>query len=144
MADNLQVEEVLAQFDKLHPEKMFGEINRRNAGCGALIKFLDESKSSVTAGEISRFMNVSTARVAVLLKKLEAKGLIVKETDPSDARVTAVRLSVKGRETAETMRTEFYSQVGLLIDSIGIERLNDFAKTLAEIQKIVKRPDIDI
>ena len=144
MADNLQVEEVLAQFDKLHPEKMFGEINRRNAGCGALIKFLDESKSSVTAGEISRFMNVSTARVAVLLKKLEAKGLIVKETDPSDARVTAVRLSVKGRETAEAMRAEFYSQVGLLIDSIGLERLNDFAKTLAEIQKIVKRPDIDI
>ena len=144
MADNLQVEEVLAQFDKLHPEKMFGEINRRNAGCGALIKFLDESKSSVTAGEISRFMNVSTARVAVLLKKLEAKGLIVKETDPSDARVTAVRLSVKGRETAEAMRAEFYSQVGLLIDSIGIERLNDFAKTLAEIQTIVKRPDIDI
>ncbi len=144
MADTRQVEEVLAQFDRLHPEKLFGEINKRNAGCGALIKFLEESKNSVTAGDISRFMNVSTARVAVLLKKLEAKGLIVKETDLSDARVTAVRLSSEGRAAAEKMRDALYSQVGLLIDRIGMERLSDFAKTLGEIQKIVKRPDIDL
>ena len=89
-------------------------------------------------------MNVSTARVAVLLKKLEAKGLIVKETDLSDARVTAVRLSAEGRAAAEKMRDALYSQVGLLIDRIGMERLSDFAKTLGEIQKIVKRPDIDL
>ena len=31
MADTRQVEEVLAQFDRLHPEKLFGEINKRNA-----------------------------------------------------------------------------------------------------------------
>ncbi|MGN1450749.1 MAG: MarR family winged helix-turn-helix transcriptional regulator [Eubacteriales bacterium] len=144
MADTWQVEEVLAQFDKLHPQLIFEEIYKRNAGCGALIKFLDESKKPVTAGDISRFMNVSTARVAVLLKKLEAKGLIVKETDLSDARVTAVRLSEEGRATAKAMRDALYSRIGLMIDRIGMERLNAFVETIGEIQKIVIRPDIGL
>ena len=59
--------------------------------CGerAILAFL-EQKNEVNAGDISSFLNVSTARIAVLLKNLEKKDLIKKSSSQTDKRKTIV------------------------------------------------------
>lgn len=83
-------------------------------------------------------MHVTTARVAVLLKKLEDQDLIVKYWDANDACVTIVRLSEKGRQKVEQMGEETYGKLGAVIDKIGMERLKEFIAISHGIKSVIK------
>lgn len=144
MATKEQIETVIKTFGDVHPAEFFKRMDETSAGIGAVLKLLHETESTVTAGKISSFMRVSTARVAVLLKKMEAKGLIIKETGATDARTTVVKLSVLGRETVEKMRADMYSQISTVIDKIGMERLEEFAAISKEIHSVIKGPSVEI
>lgn len=87
---------------------------------------------------------VSTARVAALLKKMAAKGLIIRTRSSRDARVTVVELTISGRNTVNAMREEMYRQMGRVIDVVGEERLMEFIDTAEEIQRIVKPPEFKL
>lgn len=141
MAALEDIERIASAMRQLHPMPFFQKFNESQAGIGAVMGFLDESKGSVTAGMIAEKLGVSTARVAVLLKKMAAKGLIVKERDAADGRVTIVRFSEAGEKTARAMKANLYSKVGEVIDRVGMERLLEFIAVAREISQIVPRPD---
>ena len=75
MATPEQIASILSQLVALHPADCFKPIDTANAGLGAVLRLLYLADQPVTAGTISEKLHVSTARVAVLLKKLVAKGL---------------------------------------------------------------------
>ena len=81
--------------------------------------------------------------MAVLLRKLEAKGLIVTGARASDARVTSVRLSEAGREAARQLRESLHEQIGYLADRLGEEKLVQFALTAREIQTALGEREIN-
>ena len=102
MATKSQIEMVLRELKKIHPPHPVGllqRIDETQEGVGAVLCLLHESDETVTAGRVSEVLGVSTARVAVLLKKMAAKRLITKGHDPADARVTVVSLTEQGRES---------------------------------------------
>lgn len=140
MATREQIETVAAVLQQIHPAPFFHKINQSQAGIGAVMRYLSETEGDVTAGSIADFMGVSTARVAVLLKKMAAKGLIVKAKNTADGRVTIVRLSDAGKQAAQSMQNSFYSRVGKVIDKIGMERMLEFLATAAEISQINPDP----
>ena len=70
MATPEQVASILSQLVALHPADCFKPIDAANAGLGAVLRLLYLADQPVTAGTISEKLHVSTARVAVLLKKL--------------------------------------------------------------------------
>ena len=144
MSTKEQIETMLKLLEDAHPGDFFKKMTETNAGIGAVLRYLHETNGTVTAGKISSFMNVSTARVAVLLKKMEAKGLIIRETGASDARTTVVKLSELGFETVKKIRTEMYSQLSNVIDKIGMERMMEFVSISKEIRLAVKEPSFDI
>lgn len=144
MATTEQIEQIVGALQAAHPRELFQTIDETQVGIGAVLRLLYESESTVTAGKIAEFMHVSTARVAVLLKKMTAKDLILKETDPGDARVTVVRLSECGRETIESMRREIYAQFGAVIDKVGMERMLEFVAISQDIQKALKDTHIQL
>lgn len=140
MATRAQIEMVLEEFKKVHPPHPSGflqRIDERQEGVGAVLCLLHEAKDTVTAGRISEVLGVSTARVAVLLKKMEAKGLIAKERAPFDARVTVVTLTEQGRETMHRIEEEIFRQMGIVIDRVGEERVLEFIAIAKEIQSAV-------
>lgn len=143
MATKEQIEIVMKDFQDAHPVDFYYKINETRAGIGAVLRFLYESEGTVTAGKISAYMGVSTARVAILLKKMTAKGLIIKETDKADARVTVVRLSEYGEEAVEKVIRDIYHQVNVVIDKVGMERMLEYAQISREIKEAIKAPDID-
>lgn len=122
-------------FIMSRPTKFPPEMNATSAGIGLVMKLLFSSPSGkLTAGEISEAMCVSTARVAVLLKKMEKKGLIVKSVDESDARVTNVRLSDVGYETVKAMREDMIERASMLIDKLGEEKIRLFIDLSLEVR----------
>ena len=142
MATQKQIETLLEALHKAPPSEQFQKIDTSSVGIRAILKYLSESSDHATAGEISKALGVSTARVAVLLKKMVGKGLLEKQSDPSDGRLVVVRLSRLGKDTADRLRHELYAQLGTLIDEIGMERMLEFAAISNEIHAVMKATEI--
>lgn len=139
MATQAQIETLLAALHKAPPSAHFHKIDTSVVGIRAILEYLSESNERPTAGEISRVLGVSTARVAVLLKKMVAKGLLEKQSDPTDGRLVLVRLSQSGKDTAAALRKEMYAQLAVLIDEIGMARMLEFAAISHEIYAVMKK-----
>lgn len=144
MATQEQIETLLEQLKKAPPAECFQNFDISTAGIRAILKFLSETDEKVTAGKISEHMNVSTARVAVLLKKMAAKGLIEKENDSADGRVVIVKLSEHGKHTAQKLTADLYAHLGEMIDKIGLERMLEFAAISQEIRSVITKPNMEI
>lgn len=137
MATDAQIEIILKKLEKIHPRNLFKFVDDANAGMGAVMRLLYLSEGVVTAGTISEFMGVSTARVAVLLKKMEARGLIEKKSDALDARVTLVTLTEAGRRIVLDIESDVRRKMSRLIDEIGMERLLCFLETAQDIEQVM-------
>lgn len=143
MATAEQIKLLMELLREAGPADYFKTLDQRQMGMEAILHMLLESGETVTAGSISEEMNVSTARVAVLLRKMAEKGLVTKETDTVDARVTVVRLTEAGRKTAEEKRSMAFRQMGAVIDRVGMDRMLEFAAVLKEIKAVMKCPKED-
>lgn len=135
MATREELERIAESLPQVQPTHFLKIVNDSGAGIGFALKLLHSSPSGhLTAGEISEAMGVSTARVAVLLKKMEAKGLVVKEHDSHDARVRVVCLSERGCLEAERMHESMLRDLERLIDRIGPECFRLFVELSAEVK----------
>ncbi|MCQ2465345.1 MAG: MarR family transcriptional regulator [Oscillospiraceae bacterium] len=132
-----ETEIILERLVKSRPKKLFTHVDTENAGIMCLLKFLLDSGRPVTAGEISTYMHVSTARVAVLIKKLEKNSMIEKLADPSDARKTMVSISDNGIQTVNANREKCLDFFSAVIERTGKEKFLDFVKLSEEIKSAV-------
>lgn len=135
MATREEVERIAEEMVKAQPTNFLKVVNNANAGIGYVLKLLYAAENGcLTAGEISEAMGVSTARVAVLLKKTEKKGLIVRGSDSSDARVTVVRLSEEGKRAASEMKENMLRNISRVVDRVGLEKLRQFIALSVEVK----------
>ncbi|MDL2300168.1 MarR family winged helix-turn-helix transcriptional regulator [Clostridiaceae bacterium OttesenSCG-928-D20] len=141
MATAEQIDIILEKFEEVHSAKLTRRMDGNKAGMGAVLRLLSQSKEPVSAGQISEALGVSTARVAVLLKKMSAKSLITKETSEVDARITIVRLTETGLELSRRTQEDLRAQIALAIDTVGLERLTEVFETLVELQSILCPPE---
>lgn len=141
MATTEQIELMFQKLDKTQPATFFKYADEVQVGIGAVLKLLIESSQPLTAGEISENLNISTARVAVLLKKMVGKGLVTKEHGLLDARITIVKLTDLGEETIKKMKEEMYHVMGQVIDVVGLDRLLDFFEIADEIRNVTDSPE---
>ena len=144
MATQEEIKKIITLLDESHPAKFMKKHNETNAGIGAVLNFLYDSGTPMTAGSISKFMNVSTARVAALLKKMEARGFISRQAGKEDGRTVVVHLTKAGTETVQKLRQNFHQDISTLIDTIGMERLIEYTTISKEIRAVLKGPPADI
>ena len=142
MATQEQIRRIFQKMRESHPKEFFHHMDETQAGIGAVLRLLYVENKPVTAGKISDTLGISTARVAVLLRKMESKGLIIKEKNPLDARVTIVRLTDMGTEMIKDAWEEIQKQMGEIIDTVGEERLLEYIEINNEIRKIVSPREI--
>lgn len=137
MPTQAQVERILGLLRESNPEGCFKKMNEATMGVGAVLMYLRKAREPVSAGQISHSMNVSTARMTVLLKKMEGRELLVTGSSPTDARMRVVRLSQRGERAAARLEEELYDQTAYLIERVGMERLIEFASISGEIQAVL-------
>lgn len=138
MATKEQVEYVLKYLEKFKPQEVFKQTSEVNAGIGAVIKILSESHGAVSAGTISEKVGISTARTAVLLKKMVKHNLITKSRADFDGRKTMVVLTEYGLKTAEEMQKNLLERLEKTIDAIGMDKIEKFISLFTEIQAFIK------
>lgn len=141
MASREQIELLRRQLWEAVPMEFCKQIDQKQVGMEAILQLLLEADQTVTAGMLSEAMNVSTARMAVLLRKMSEKGLIVKETHALDGRVTVVRLTEHGEAIAGKKREEALRQIGAVIDKVGMERMQEFIRISKEIKEVIRCPE---
>ena len=139
MASEKEVIELLQEFSSIHPLEFLQKLDVQSMGISNVLCFLMCADHEVTAGEISEYMNVSTARVAVLLKKMSDKGLIEKHTDPSDGRKVMVAITDSGKALFQEQQREMLLYSGAILDHFGVEKIKEFIDSCRQISQIVDK-----
>lgn len=142
MESKERLEIILKMMEQSNPVDFFKKVNELHMGMGAILQYLLRYDGMVTAGQISEELGVSTARVAVLLKKMADKGLLTKEKGTMDGRITIVKMTEFGEDIAIQMRNDMWNQLETIIDTVGEERILEFISIANEIKSIVKPPGV--
>ncbi|MDR0818781.1 MAG: MarR family transcriptional regulator [Oscillospiraceae bacterium] len=80
--------------------------------------------------ELSAEMGVSSARVAVVLRNLEAKGLVTRETDKKDRRKVLVSITEAGRIKASSEITDAKCKIEQVFREMGEDNTREFIRTI--------------
>lgn len=138
MATKEQIEYVFSNIVQSQPSKLMELLSGASEGIGCVLKLLCDAKEPISCKELSERMGVSPARVAVLVKKLVSRGLVVRETSTIDGRVACVKLTDKGKQTAFDMQMEMNEHISSVIDEIGMQKIEQFIALSGEIKKVAE------
>lgn len=130
-------EEAMAVLDQLRtcaPRDLFTRLDELHKGMGFLLGYLDKADGVVYAGDIAKRMNVSTARIAAMLNKMEKSGYIQRRTSAEDARKTVVTLTGLGRAWIQRTKEQALDQTERLLERAGSEDVWQFIRLSQKIK----------
>ncbi len=130
-------EDAAAILDQLHtcvPRDLFTRLDELHKGTGFVLGYLSGADGTVHAGDIAKEMNVSTARIAVILNKMEKTGFIRREPSTEDARKTVVKLTQLGRAWIQKTRQQALDRTELLLERVGPEDVWEFIRLSRKIK----------
>lgn len=104
-----------------------------------ILNYLVFRETDVLPGELSAAMNTSTARVAMALKSLEAKGLIHRRVDPEDRRKILVSITDIGRELIRSERQEMHDKMVEILRELGEADALEYLRIVERITEISKK-----
>ena len=102
-----------------------------------VLSYLSFDKDGVTAGELSEYLNVSTARTASILNSLENKEYINRNEDNIDKRKIVVNITGKGKELALKTKKDLIEKITFIIDSLEEDEIKEYLRILIKIKKIL-------
>ena len=119
------------------PGPFFSKVEESQKGVGFVLSYLVGADNEVIAGELARKMNVSTARIAAVLKTMEKNGLITRYNSSEDARRTVVKLTPAGMERAAEIREQILQKIEILLEKVGKVDLEEFLRVARKIKTAV-------
>ena len=137
MASKMEVFEVMGKLQECSPLEFFRVIEEINSGMGYIMLRLYNAKEDVYAIDLSEDMQISRARITMLLRKLILKGLVVKQRSKSDARKEVITITNKGRDEVNNIKQKVLNTVTKLIDNLGIDKVNQFLEISKEIRDML-------
>ena len=130
-------EEAAAVLDQLRtcvPRDFFSRLDELHKGAGFLLGLLAVDDGVVCAGDIARQMDVSTARIAVILNKMERNGFIRRVSAPGDGRKTVVQLTEQGRVWVQRTRQQALDWTEQLLERVGPDDVWEFIRLSQKIK----------
>ncbi len=137
MAKHEDIIYAIELFHKNRPQKIFEEVNKSEVGGFAVIKYLCEAENEVTSADICKVLKISSARMAVLIKKLETRGIVTKENSKHDSRSKILKLTKKGIVLSEEFKANLYKSIEKVVDEFGIEELESLFRKLKKLKSIL-------
>ena len=138
MAEEKDIDRIIETMFKKKPDTVNRKFAAENAGMNCVMRILDDAGGPMLAGDISRKACFSTARTAVLIKKMQEKGFVRREEDKKDRRKALITLTEKGSREVQQSTGEFREMVARLIDEIGMKELDEFCATAEKIRVIAE------
>lgn len=130
--------DLLSKLNICRPRSFFGKIEEVQKGTGFILGYLMDAEETIVAGDLAKELNVSTARIAVLLNKLEKKGYVTRTASAEDARRTVVEITPAGRDLVNELREHILNKTMILIDQVGKQDLEEFLRISRKIKKALE------
>ena len=102
-----------------------------------ILSYLQNHGGVAHPKELSGEFMISSARMAVLLKQLEAKGRIVRRNDPADSRQTIVQITDAGREFFESCNARITDFIARLFEKIGAQDAQELIRINREMMRMI-------
>lgn len=121
---------------RLHQNYLKRELEKTGISKSQRQLLLDiEENPGATQREIAARRNVSTASVAVTVKRLEREGYLVKDTDQKDSRRSCLRLTSRGQKAADESRQLLQHTEASMFSGFSEEEILQFEKLLNRLIK---------
>ncbi|MCM1513534.1 MAG: MarR family transcriptional regulator [Anaeroplasma bactoclasticum] len=135
-----QREKAIELIHKMKPSKsdFINQLNMTDRGIHFILGYLEDAKGKVIAGDLAKHLNVSTARIAVLIKKMEARSLIRTYSSPEDARKTIIEITEAGKKQVDAFKEELISGMERLIEVVGVKDIEEFIRISMKIKEAIE------
>lgn len=121
------------ELNKQAPRK---EVNSSMSGERFVLHYLYTMSAQGLPSDISEKMEVSSARVAVILNRLEDKGYILRSIDPQDRRRIVVELTPKGKEIAKEEHDKVIGMVEKMLKLLGDQDAKDLIRIIQKLSSL--------
>lgn len=135
MSKREEAQEFLQKLYLCTPKFFNREIEAMQRGFGFVLSYLEQANGEVNAGDLAKKLDVSTARIAVLLKRMEKSGLITRHASPEDARRTVVAITPAGVALVDGMREQTLKRIEQLLAQVSKEDLETYIRISHQIKK---------
>ena len=143
MEQNQQVLSIIKRFKECKPVEVFKRVYDVDSGMRFVLMCLSDGKEDVYASTISEKMNISRARVGILLKKMENKNYITRTNSAKDARIEVINITDNGLAKIKQIKMEIMEQISKLINEIGYEELDKFLQIATKIKNVIEGGESD-
>lgn len=126
--------EMMEAMDRCKKGPPHKEISATMRGEMAVLYLLENESISMTAGEISRTLEMTTSRIAAVLGSLEKKEMILRQTDPTDKRRVLVTLTQQGSSFYRRRRQEVLEQMTEMLCFLGEEDAEHFVRIMKRLK----------
>jgi len=100
------------------------------------------TEEGTPATKIAPLMGLEARSLTRLLKSMEEKGLIYRETDKNDKRSVRIRLTKEGKKNKEKAKNTVLRFNEVVREEISDDKLNAFFDVLRTINQIIERNNI--
>ena len=138
MSTRKDAQEFLKELYSSIPRSFYNKLETTQRGIGFVLNYLKHSDGEVIAGDLSKNLNVSTARIAAMLKRMEQSGLVTRHSSLEDARRTVVEITPAGIVLVDEMREQTLKRVESLLDKISKEDLDTYIRISHQIREIME------
>ena len=91
--------------------------------------------------ELAAAESVTQPAITLLVNKLEHRGLVVRETDPTDGRAVLVSLTESGRLQFEALRSQYRALIGAQLGNLPDEDVATLARAAEILRGVIERFD---
>lgn len=108
-------------------------------GLPAVVRTLARAKGPLSPGDLARASQVTDARIANVLKVLEARGYIERRPSTADRRRVEVVLTEKGREQERARAKEGLRFMTEFLGELGVDDARDLVRLLSRINEVMEQ-----
>ena len=128
--------QLFTEFGSLH-QRVSRFFDQALGGEMAVMRALLLAGGSLTPSELADRAWVSSARIANILRALEAKGWVVREHSTTDRRRVHVTVTEKGFQDLEIKRREFEDRTAAFLEQLGEVDTQEMVRLLRRANQII-------
>ena len=109
-----------------------------------VIRKLQKSQGKVKISDISDALSIPRPGVTRVVKELEDKGYVKKEPSSTDARITIITITPKGKVLSDKYDRNYYCRLNPYLESISEEEADVMIETIHKFYAVMKERRVDI
>ena len=129
--------EWMRHMQSLHKMKSQKNIIESMHGEGVVLQCIAAHGGGVLPGEIGHEMDVSSARIAAALNKLEKKGLVTRQIDPKDRRKILVGITPEGERLTHAHQAAMLAHVAKMLALLEERDAQEYVRITKRLSELM-------